>query len=123
MKNSKKHQNVAVFMMAALGIAVLCFWTLRVGCIFKLLFHVPCPGCGLTRAWLSAFQLDFGAAFCYHPMFWSIPLLLLFIFKDGKLFHSNRVNLTLLIVIGLGFLAAYLVRVIWMLQSGGAYVF
>jgi hypothetical protein len=31
-------------------------------------FHLPCPGCGLTRATLAALHGDFHASFHFHPV-------------------------------------------------------
>ena len=38
-------------------------------CPFKLIFGIDCPGCGLTRACISALKFDLKAAFDYHPLF------------------------------------------------------
>lgn len=48
-------------------------------CPFKYLTGLDCPGCGLTRAFLSAFRLDFKAAFNYHPLFLLIGIELLYL--------------------------------------------
>ncbi|AKF07759.1 DUF2752 domain-containing protein [Sandaracinus amylolyticus] len=37
-------------------------------CPTRLMFGVPCPGCGLTRATLAILQLDFAAMWRLHPM-------------------------------------------------------
>lgn len=37
-------------------------------CPTAALFHVPCPGCGLTRATFAALAGDFGAAYHFHPL-------------------------------------------------------
>jgi hypothetical protein len=37
-------------------------------CPTAALFHIPCPGCGLTRATFAALQGDFGDAFHFHPL-------------------------------------------------------
>jgi len=36
-------------------------------CYFKALFHLPCPGCGLSRSLTNVARLDLGAAFAYNP--------------------------------------------------------
>lgn len=36
-------------------------------CPFRAVTGVPCPGCGMTRAFLLLFQLRFGEAFAQHP--------------------------------------------------------
>ena len=48
-------------------------------CPFKLLTGVPCPGCGMTRAYLHLFEGDIQGAFYFHPLFWLIPLLVLLV--------------------------------------------
>jgi hypothetical protein len=45
-------------------------------CIFKHIFLIDCPGCGLTRAFLSIPQGEFRAAFAYNAA--SLPLYLFF---------------------------------------------
>lgn len=52
-------------------------------CPFRLFLHIECPGCGMTRAIISAVKLDFEAAFQYHCLF---PLVILaggyYVFRD-----------------------------------------
>ena len=42
-------------------------------CITYHLFGVPCPACGMTRAYVSLFSLEIGRAFFYHPLFLLVP--------------------------------------------------
>lgn len=58
---------------AAIAVGALVLLLTDIGCVFKLVTGLSCPGCGMTRAWLSAFRLDFSAAFAYHPLFWVVP--------------------------------------------------
>jgi hypothetical protein len=46
-------------------------------CIFKALFHIPCPGCGLTRAFQELLQFNFIGALSYNLL--AIPLILYFV--------------------------------------------
>lgn len=55
----------ALALSLALGIP-LCPWA--------SLFHVPCPGCGLTRATLALLRGDFRAAVSLHPLVLVVPL-------------------------------------------------
>lgn len=45
-------------------------------CPMKTLFHIDCPGCGMTRAMLALLRFDMKAAFELHclfplPIFWA----------------------------------------------------
>lgn len=42
-------------------------------CPWASLFHVPCPGCGLTRATLSLLRGDFSTALGLHPLVLLVP--------------------------------------------------
>lgn len=41
-------------------------------CLIKNIFHLPCPGCGMTRAFNCIFSGDLTGAFYYNSL--SIPL-------------------------------------------------
>lgn len=69
---------------------------------------IRCPGCGMTRAWLQAVQLDFAGAFELHAMYWSVPLLAVFYLADGALLPRKWMNRCVLILIALGFLANWI---------------
>ena len=66
-------------------------------CIIKYFTNIPCPGCGLTRAYLALFKLDFSKAFYYHLLFWTIPILFLYYLFDEKLFKNKVINNLILI--------------------------
>jgi hypothetical protein len=96
---------------------LLWYVSLDTGCPLRNLTGLPCPGCGMSRAWLAALELDLGQAFRFHPMFWSIPLLGVYVLYDCRPFRSRRLN-TLFPVILLGsLLLCYFVRLILHLQG------
>lgn len=45
-----------------------------VGCIARTMTGIPCPGCGMTRAYLALLRGDAMAAAAYHPLFWTVPV-------------------------------------------------
>ncbi len=55
------------------------------GCPFLRIFRIPCPCCGVTRAWLSFFRGDIQTAFAYHALFPLLPLFLwLCLHRDAR---------------------------------------
>ena len=121
-------------MVIIIAVVVIAFYALMsilgITCPVKHLLGVSCPGCGMTRACLSALRFDFLAAFYYHPL-WIVmpPLAALLIFLWAK-----RKKKALCVVLGLFFVAligVYLYRllflesdvVVWELEKGIIYKF
>jgi hypothetical protein len=80
-----------------------------IGCPFRFLFGIPCPGCGMTRAILSGLRLDFNSAFYYHPLWFLMPiaalaLLYLHLFDKRRVFNITALAVAFLLV------AVYAVR-------------
>lgn len=65
---------VAIFLMERTGI----------GCVFQHFLHIPCPGCGMTRALRAVLRLDLRGAWGYNPMIFAMPYLIWFIFFEPK---------------------------------------
>ncbi|OIO07646.1 MAG: hypothetical protein AUJ52_09850 [Elusimicrobia bacterium CG1_02_63_36] len=60
--------------VAALGVAAGVGWisiesleSLRL-CVFRAMWGVPCPGCGMGHALLEFFSGDWIASFAFHPL-------------------------------------------------------
>lgn len=61
------------------------FWGLLVGlgfllldgnlCVVKRFSGLPCPGCGMTRAYLSLIHFKLQNAWYFHPLFFLPPLI------------------------------------------------
>lgn len=43
-------------------------------CTLKATTGLPCPGCGLTRSWVSAVHGDLGGSLGHHPLGWLVLL-------------------------------------------------
>lgn len=43
-------------------------------CTLKATTGVPCPGCGLTRSWVSAVHGDLAGSLGHHPLGWLVLL-------------------------------------------------
>lgn len=109
----KQHDIVKKLLMTAGYLGLLCiFYYFKIQCFFLTLFHIPCPGCGMSRALLAALRLDFRSAFDYHLMFWSVPLLYLYFLLDGRVFGSKFINRAVFIFILSGFVINWIFSLI-----------
>lgn len=80
----KQKLNMLHLLYAVLILVV--FFSYR--CPFLLFWGIPCPGCGMTRAFIALLHLDIQAAFYYHPLFPLVILLLLWgLFSVWKANH------------------------------------
>lgn len=80
-------------------------------CPLRMIFGIPCPFCGMTRAHLAALRLDFAAAFSEHPLF-PLGFPFLFLLFHPTLFREKwakirKITLTILIFL---FIITYFVR-------------
>ncbi len=105
-----KNLKLKIFATLVLLLVAGGAYFLKIPCVFLTLTSIPCPGCGMTRALISAITLDFSRAFSYHMMFWSVPILYLAMLLDGKLFPKRWANALLYSVIAIGFLINWLFR-------------
>lgn len=87
-ENLKKKLTYCALILAV----VVIMYVFSIPCLFKALLGIECPGCGMTRAYISLFRLDFRQAFAYNRMFWAVPICGLFYLFDGKLFPNKWVN-------------------------------
>ncbi|MGN0647608.1 MAG: DUF2752 domain-containing protein [Oscillospiraceae bacterium] len=81
-------------------------------CVWQYFLHIPCPGCGMTRAILAALHFDFAAAFRHHFMFWAMPLLYIYFLFDGKLFRKPTIDKVILWGIALGFAGNWVIHLV-----------
>lgn len=86
-------------------------------CPIRSLTGVICPGCGMCRAWLAVFHLDFTQALYYHPMFWAIPVVMLFALYDFNLFSKRLINILTLSLLGMAITVDYVLRLSAFMQG------
>ena len=68
----KGHKRVYLVFVLCTGI--------RIPCLFYELTGLKCPGCGITRMFVSLARLDIAAAFAYNPLiFVTGPFLLTYL--------------------------------------------
>ncbi len=120
MNDSRENKGAAELIRRALScigvlfVAWLALYLLDIGCVFRLMTGIPCPGCGMTRAWLAALRLDFAAAFAYHPLFWAVPIAFVLAFvRDGAASNKLKRGIDIMIAVLCGLvISVWIVRLV-----------
>ena len=94
--------------------AVLLFFIFIYQCPIYLLFGIRCPGCGITRAYISALQFDFSAAFAHHPLFFIVAPLISYILFKSKLKKplNGKTETAILVTVTVLFAGVYIYRIL-----------
>ena len=94
-KDIKNNLIVIIFIIIYFALTKIIF---GYSCIFRILFHIECPGCGLTRALKSLLKGDITKAmhYNYSIIFW---LILLIIFIINRYIKPLKVNVLVLFII------------------------
>jgi len=80
-----------------------------ISCVFLHCFGIPCPGCGMTRAFLALLKLDFWEAFKYNALIFYMPYLFLYIFFDWK----GHIHKFFLIFIGFSAIVNWVIKLLF----------
>ncbi len=60
-------------------------------CLWKSVFHIECPGCGLTRAFIDILHCNFIDAFNKNPLiFIVLPVGIFYLYFDFIKFKKNQ---------------------------------
>ncbi len=105
----RKYKTVLEALIAVI-LAFALFNLLGHGCPIRLFTGVSCPGCGMTRAWLSVLKMDFKSAFMYHPLFW-IPPFGAVLWLLRKKISDRFLNVLIWVAAGL-FIVVWLIRIL-----------
>ena len=62
----KRFKNILILLFGLLFVSIAISDTIKLDCIFKKLFDISCPGCGLTRSIRSLFKFDIISSFKYN---------------------------------------------------------
>ena len=107
----KKHRSVIVACMAVIFLYIVLF-AVGIGCPIKYLTGVSCPGCGMTRACISALRFDFLQAFEYHPLWFAVlPIAILLVFFRVK--RNSSAFALVSVIAGVMLVAMYIYRMVF----------
>ncbi|MBQ9938019.1 MAG: DUF2752 domain-containing protein [Oscillospiraceae bacterium] len=113
-KISRKEVLDKLQILLVIGVAVTLLAVSGIGCPIRFLFGVPCPGCGITRAWMSALHGNIADAFRWHPLFLVATASVVYISVGRRpLFGSDRAESVFIVTFSVAMLAIWLIRVIF----------
>ena len=72
-------KNFIVILLSIILLILLDNDILYIPCIFHFLTNLYCPGCGITRMFLSIFRLNFYQAFRYNQLIFIVLPFIVFI--------------------------------------------
>ena len=101
----KRHKEYFMIFMALIVIGAI---YILIHCPIKYITGIACPGCGMTRAYISLLKLDVAKSFYYHPL-WPIPIMYLFVYYFFRNKNRKVYNFFVCIVIML-FILVYFYR-------------
>lgn len=67
-------------------------------CVIKNVSGIPCPSCGMTRSYLHVLHGEFGEAFYDHPLFFTVPIILVLAYLLSVNQHNKQVQRVLTII-------------------------
>lgn len=68
MKQVDKSIQILIIIILISFVSLLLGINITIPCIFNKITNLYCPGCGLTRMFMSIIKLDFYQAFRYNPL-------------------------------------------------------
>lgn len=96
-----------IYVILSFIVLILILYITGIGCPIRFLFGVCCPGCGLTRAYVSLLHMDLYSAFMYHPLFILPPIIFAIYISNVDNKIKNFVMVTSVVL----FLVLYLFRI------------
>lgn len=79
------------------------------GCVFRNIWGISCPSCGLSKAWLALLHGNIAEAFSIHPMFFFAPMLMLYCCKNRPII-SRHVDIAILSLLGIAYIVLYFIK-------------
>jgi hypothetical protein len=123
MKNPKnKHNQLKLILIPTIFVVAFYTFSALLGntqlCFFKIVYGVPCPGCGLTRSFLYLFEGNISKALYSHPLFWLIILIfILLVLRIFGLFRDLLKNNTFWLIIVIIFVTVWIIRMLLMFPN------
>lgn len=113
MQDKKNTKKIIIATAVILAVAFLILSDLY-KCPLNYILGIPCPMCGMTRAFLSAITGDFAGSFHYHPL-WIVIIVgsLFIVLYETKVIRIPKVAFNIIcIILGVLLVLCYIIRLI-----------
>lgn len=113
MQDKKNTKIIIIATVVIFAVAILIFSDIY-KCPLNYILGIPCPMCGMTRAFLAAITGDFTNAFHYHPLWIVIIIGALFIilYETRIIKVPKAVFNAICIILGIILVLCYIIRLI-----------
>ncbi len=98
-----------LFILGSICLLSLFLYVSKTRCFIYWIFHIPCPTCGMTRAWINLLKGHILEAFTYHPLFLLGPIVIIILVYD---FKDPQKKDRILIIISSLFFIVYVLRLL-----------
>ncbi len=79
-----------IFILLALSLLIFLMSNIGIPCLFRTVTGIPCPTCGMSRAFLSLLNLNLKQSFEFHPFL--IPALITIFLAIHMKFGCMKLN-------------------------------
>ena len=84
---------VTLYFIVSILLKIIFSINILIPCLWKTIFHIECPGCGLTRAFIDILYCNFIDAFNHNPLiFIVLPAGLFYLCIDFMKFKKKLKN-------------------------------
>ena len=108
--HNKFEKRKYIYILLSLIICIFIFLinNIKIPCVVNSIFGIYCPGCGITRMFISIVKLDFYQAFRYNPMvFLLLPFFIFYgilevraiIYKKDNILNNTKFKFIWIILI------------------------
>ena len=104
----EKRKYIYILLLLIICIFIFLINNIKIPCMVNSIFGIYCPGCGITRMFISIVKLDFYQAFRYNPMvFLLLPFFIFYgilevtpiIYKKDNILNNTKFKFIWIILI------------------------
>ena len=89
-RSNKLVSLVALYFGISIVLQMAFSVNIMIPCLWKTIFNIKCPGCGLTTALISLIRFDIAGAYSANPLiFVVLPSVIFYIIKDFRRYASE----------------------------------